>query len=122
MMTNKEIIEVVQAAEAGKKIQFTVNNELNYGWHNIDKAFWQFDRNTYRVKPEEKPTWLAHVHYIYSMGGHSFTGNETYILVERAVHMKNFLHYGWADGTKSAAYFVLGKGICDFVVFSERPE
>lgn len=65
-MTIDEMIEVLQAAKAGKKIQARSNGEVKDGdwidgekWHNV-LPNWDFYHCDFRVKPEPRE-WLAYV-------------------------------------------------------------
>jgi hypothetical protein len=52
-MTPKEIINVVQAFEEGKEIEFQPKNK-SYPWETINESSWNFDYYDYRVKQKEK--------------------------------------------------------------------
>ena len=60
MMSDDQILEVVQAHKEGKKIQvLAIHSDL--GWQNCDSPSWDFARTNYRVAPEpRKPRelWL----------------------------------------------------------------
>lgn len=56
-MTNKEIIAVVTAAEAGKPIQ--AKNIICEGWRDCPGPLWNFERYDYRVKLGPREIWLV---------------------------------------------------------------
>lgn len=53
-MTDKEIIEVVQAHSEGKQIQFLDNHLKDWLDCSINEPCWDFSSYDYRVKPEGK--------------------------------------------------------------------
>lgn len=54
MMTVDQMIEVLTAYKAGKKIQY-----LSHGvWIDTDGPGWFFHKFDYRVKPEPKVIWV----------------------------------------------------------------
>ena len=55
-MTNQEIIAVVQAAEAGKRIQW--KQQLGSKWFDTDEPTWDFSERDYRVAPEPLECWV----------------------------------------------------------------
>jgi hypothetical protein len=52
-MTPKEIINVVQAFEEGKEIEF-LGKHTNNKWKTVETPGWNFDLFDYRVKQKEK--------------------------------------------------------------------
>ena len=60
-MTPKEIINVVQAFEEGKEIEYQPKNK-SYPWDTITKPSWNFDHHNYRVKQKEKELYQYLVH------------------------------------------------------------
>ena len=52
-MTPKEIINVVQAFEEGKEIEYQPKNK-SFSWITVYKPSWNFDSFDYRVKQKEK--------------------------------------------------------------------
>lgn len=59
-MTNKEIIEVVSAAEAGKTIQRQPLSFDGLEWQDCSPmgSAWDFSNFDYRVKPGPREFWL----------------------------------------------------------------
>ena len=60
-MTPKEIIDVVQAFEEGKEIEFQPKNK-SYAWETINEPIWNFDFHNYRVKQKEKELYQYLIH------------------------------------------------------------
>jgi len=60
-MTPKEIIDVVQAFEEGKEIEFKPKNK-SYSWETINEPAWSFDIHDYRVKQKEKELYQYLIH------------------------------------------------------------
>ena len=60
-MTPKEIIDVVQAFEEGKEIEFQPKNK-SYPWETINEPLWNFDLFNYRVKQKEKELYQYLIH------------------------------------------------------------
>ena len=58
MMTDREIVEVVQAHIDGKEIQ--AGHRPTNSWHELLEAnpLWQFNDCDYRVKPEPRSIWV----------------------------------------------------------------
>ena len=52
-MTPKEIINVVQAFEEGKEIEY-LGKHTNNKWRTVETPGWNFDLFDYRVKQKEK--------------------------------------------------------------------
>lgn len=53
IMTDDEIIAVVQDHKDGKAIQYKSRKNDN-GWVNVANPAWEFNWNNYRTKPEKK--------------------------------------------------------------------
>lgn len=51
-MTTKEMIEIMQACDKGKTIEFALLGENK--WKIIARPTWNWDKFDYRVKPEKK--------------------------------------------------------------------
>lgn len=96
-MTAEEIIAVVQAHEAGKKIQFREHGEVD--WTDTEKPCWNFDMFDYREKPEEKKE-------LPPLGYRADEYARKTIKAERvAKHQKSsveILAQGWIEGYKTA--------------------
>jgi len=58
MMTDREIIEVVQAHIDGKDIQFKTTGNTEWRSPDNNGLFWQFYDCDYRVKPEPRKFWI----------------------------------------------------------------
>ncbi len=50
-MTEEEIIKVVSAYKAGKKIRTNPKND-KHAWYYVDNPKWNFALNDYRVEPD----------------------------------------------------------------------
>ena len=58
-MTHDEMIAVIEAAKAGKRIQFrSSSKESTYPWTDIDDPTWDFSRFIYRAKPEPRVIYV----------------------------------------------------------------
>lgn len=57
MMTDKEIIAVVQAHLDGKKIECR-SQRTNFNWKVVDTPYWDFSGSDYRVNPGPRVWWL----------------------------------------------------------------
>lgn len=68
-MTNKEIIAVVQAAEAGKKIQTRSKQRMTKIWFDNIDIVWNFSVNEYRVKPEPREFYAIEFPPLGPVGG-----------------------------------------------------
>ena len=82
MMSDDQILEVVQAHKEGKKIQvLAIHSDL--GWQNCDSPSWDFARTNYRVAPEpRKPReWQVPV-----VNG-SIASNHPYFVVDTTVEL-----------------------------------
>ena len=76
MMSNKEIIAVVQAKEDGAKIQLKLHDEQE--WSNcVEEPRWNFYKTDYRIKPEPQ-------HCYGHMGENGIIGSTTWIDRETA--------------------------------------
>lgn len=53
-MTNKQIIEVVQAAEAGKQIETRLKGFNMWARNDVNSADWDFQKYEYRVAVEPR--------------------------------------------------------------------
>lgn len=113
MMTDDEIIEVVQGHKNGKTIQFFL--ELDREWKNVvGKPTWNFDAITYRIKPEPKlrpytyeealEAWKLHK-YVKNKTGH-FASNILGMQYDKIKLSENFVcyqtlldYYTWEDDT-----------------------
>ena len=60
-MTPKEIIDVVQAFEEGKEIEF-LGKHTNNKWKTVETPGWNFDLFDYRVKQKEKELYQYLIH------------------------------------------------------------
>jgi hypothetical protein len=56
IMTIDEMIAVLQAAKAGKQIQFRWHSTAE--WKDMSKLVWDFENYNYRVKPEPREWWI----------------------------------------------------------------
>lgn len=54
MMTVDQMIEVLQAFKAGKKIEYKSHDDCYSEWSPVTIPCWAFDRGNYRVKPEPR--------------------------------------------------------------------
>ena len=68
MMTNDEIITVVQAAKDGKTIQYRNGIITEGGWSETTVPLWDFNHLDFRVKPEKK---VMYVNVYEGCQGHS---------------------------------------------------
>ena len=60
-MTPKEIINVVQAFEEGKEIEY-LGKHTNNKWRTVETPGWNFDLFDYRVKQKEKELYQYLIH------------------------------------------------------------
>ena len=60
-MTPKEIINVLQAFEEGKEIEYQPKYK-SYSWIKINEPTWNFDSFRYRVKQKEKELYQYLIH------------------------------------------------------------
>lgn len=58
MMSNQEIIDVVQAAEDGKTIERRYQGDRGEDWAVCQRPLWHFNAYDYRVKPELLEFWV----------------------------------------------------------------
>lgn len=64
-MTDDEIIAVVAAHKAGKRIQIRPKKSYkngSEGWCDANHLLWNFAENEYRVKPEPRTFWVNRSH------------------------------------------------------------
>lgn len=54
MPTIKEMVEVMQAYEAGSKIECTDKYDMPYQWRHTSGPDWDWSNYIYRVKPEPR--------------------------------------------------------------------
>jgi len=86
MMTVDQMIEVLTAYKAGKKVQV----KLMQGWADVDDPKWSFDVDDYRVKPEPKVLWVNE----YKNGsGYGHTTRENAEGVARESHTRIAVRY-----------------------------
>jgi hypothetical protein len=57
-MSIDEMIAALQAAKAGKVIQFRIAGSTDE-WGEVDDPSWNFDECDYRAKPEPREWWLS---------------------------------------------------------------
>ena len=60
-MTPKEIINVIQAFEEGKEIEY-LGKHTNNKWRTVETPGWNFDLFDYRVKQKEKELYQYLIH------------------------------------------------------------
>lgn len=88
MMTVDQMIEVLTAYKAGKKIE--VKGHDGVKWHNTPKPAWDFVECDYRVKPEPKVLWVNE----YKNGsGYGHTTRENAEGVARESHTRIAVRY-----------------------------
>lgn len=85
IMTYDQMIEVLQAAKAGNKIQLRPIHERE-PWTDENRPCWDFYRYEYRVKSEPRVGWV-HVTDIWdNIAGSSLSGKKgAYIKVKEVI-------------------------------------
>lgn len=64
-MTNQQILEVVSAAEAGKRIEWRHKEQRGQAWNPADNPVWDFCHNEYRVAPEPREWWIDEANHAW---------------------------------------------------------
>ena len=72
-MTPKEIINVVQAFEEGREIEFLRKHTHN-DWGTLEKSYWNFDLYDYRVKKIEKELYQYLIYNQLTNAYHATSG------------------------------------------------
>lgn len=91
MMTVDQMIEVLTAYKAGKKIE--VKGHDGVKWHNTSLPAWDFAECDYRVKPEPKVIWVneyadgSGIGYTSEAAAKAFLGNHHKRVAVRYVEM-----------------------------------
>lgn len=68
-LTTKEMIEVMQAYEAGCKIECLEKFGRSHRWEYVPEPIWDWSGNIYRIKKEPKRVYVIS----YEYGGFSYT-------------------------------------------------
>ena len=68
-LTTKEMIEVMQAYEAGSKIECADMYDMPYEWEYTTAPSWDWATRIYRIKKEPKRVYVIS----YEYGGFSYT-------------------------------------------------
>ena len=82
-MTVPEMIEVLQAFQAGKTIQSCGRYADTISWSVVTSPHWNFEAYRFRVKPEPRTFWVV---------THTGTPIDTFLRKEGAEACVKFLH------------------------------
>lgn len=123
MMTNNEIIAVVEAKKRGEVIERTPLDGTDDDWYVFPPAeCWNFIEYKYRVKPVEpaKPQEVKYGVRGNHLGRYVFDRACGEHYVSQAVNLVGFRRYVWDDGHCSDIPFEMSRGMCNWVVFEKR--
>lgn len=79
-MTLKEMIEVLQAAERGEKIEFRHKDSRDSRWHEMALCEFNFYAVEYRIAPKREPKMVKHWPVVYMCDGVFHVSTQLYVV------------------------------------------